>query len=86
MPVEVRARLSGELVCYARSVVYEEWPALEAGTQGDAINPWAAALFRTLRTTDAQSRTPSSRPTTSGSTTRRTARRRAGTAFTAPSG
>ena len=26
MPVEVRARLSGELVCYARSVVYEEWP------------------------------------------------------------
>ena len=51
MPAEVRARLSGELVCYARSVVYEEWPALEDGTQGDAINPWAAALFRTLRAT-----------------------------------
>jgi len=55
MPSEVRARLSGELVCYARSVVYEEWPALEAGTQGDAINPWAAALFRTLRTTSPES-------------------------------
>ncbi len=55
MPRDVRARLSGELVCYARSVVYEEWPALEAGTQGDAINPWAAALFRTLRATSPQS-------------------------------
>jgi Protein of unknown function (DUF4239) len=55
MPPEVRARLSGELVCYARSVVHEEWPALEAGTQGDAINPWAAALFRTLRTTSPES-------------------------------
>jgi len=54
MPREVRARLSGELVCYARSVVYEEWPALEEGTQGDTINPWAAALFRTLRTTSPQ--------------------------------
>ncbi|HYH62528.1 MAG TPA: hypothetical protein VD766_11740, partial [Solirubrobacterales bacterium] len=55
MPREVRARLSGELVCYARSVVFEEWPALEAGTQGDAINPWAAALFRTLRNTSPES-------------------------------
>ncbi len=55
MPVEVQARLSGELVCYARSVVYEEWPALEAGTLGDTLNPWSAALFRTLRTTEPES-------------------------------
>jgi len=55
MPVEVRARLSGELVCYARSVVEEEWPALEAGTQGDSTNPWSAALFRTLRTIEPRS-------------------------------
>jgi Protein of unknown function (DUF4239) len=44
------AELSGELVCYGRSVVHAEWPRLEEGTQGDAINPWAAELFRTLET------------------------------------
>ena len=55
MPVEVQARLSGELICYARSVVEDEWPALEAGTQTDSINTWSAALFRTLRTTDPKS-------------------------------
>ena len=55
MPVEVRAQLSGELICYARSVVEDEWPSLEAGTQGDSINPWSAALFRTLKGTDPES-------------------------------
>jgi hypothetical protein len=55
MPPEDRAKLSGELVCYARSVVYGEWPALEAGTQGDAINPWSTALFRTLKTINPRS-------------------------------
>jgi hypothetical protein len=41
--------LTGELVCYGRSVVGEEWDRLEAGTLGDSINPWGAAMFRTLR-------------------------------------
>jgi Protein of unknown function (DUF4239) len=49
MPLEVRDRLGGELVCYARSVVDLEWPRMESGTEGNAINPWAVALFRTLR-------------------------------------
>jgi hypothetical protein len=40
--------LTGELVCYGRSVVHLEWPRAEAGTQGDEINPWGAELFRTL--------------------------------------
>ena len=44
------AELSGELVCYGRSVVHAEWPRLEQGTQGDEINPWGAELFRTLET------------------------------------
>jgi hypothetical protein len=52
LPLGVRARLSGELICYARSVVYEEWPRMEDGTEGDTLNPWAAALFRTLKTTE----------------------------------
>jgi len=49
MPVGVRDRLSGELVCYARYVVEQSWPRMRAGTAGDALNPWAVALFRTVR-------------------------------------
>jgi hypothetical protein len=49
-PVGVRARLSGQLVCYARMVVHQEWPQMEAGTLGDKLNPWVFAMFRTLRT------------------------------------
>ena len=52
LPAGVRVELSNELVCYARSIVYVEWPALEAGTEGDVANPWTLALFRTLKTTD----------------------------------
>ncbi len=51
-PAAVKARLSGELICYARSVVHEEWPRMEAGTGGEALNPWAVALFRTLQGAD----------------------------------
>src|SRR4051794_2767912 len=50
MPPQARGRLAGELVCYGRSVVGEEWPRMESGTQGDAVNPWGIALFRTLKT------------------------------------
>jgi Protein of unknown function (DUF4239) len=50
LPAGVRRRLGGELVCYARFVVHQEWPQLEAGTQGDTINPWGVALFRSLKT------------------------------------
>jgi hypothetical protein len=52
LPAEVRGELGGELECYARSIVHDEWPALENGTQGDAVNPWAVSLFRTLKTTE----------------------------------
>jgi hypothetical protein len=52
MPVNVKERLSGELVCYARTVVEQEWPRLEAGAAGDALNPWGVALFRTLKIAD----------------------------------
>jgi hypothetical protein len=49
LPTNVRARLGGELLCYGRYVVNEEWPAMESGTIADTINPWALALFRTLQ-------------------------------------
>jgi Protein of unknown function (DUF4239) len=45
----VHDRLTGELVCYGRSVVHGEWPQMEGGTSGDTINPWAVALFRSLK-------------------------------------
>jgi hypothetical protein len=54
-PVAVRARLSGELVCYARTVIHQEWPQMQAGTLGDTVNPWGTATFRTLRTVDPRS-------------------------------
>ena len=50
LPVAVRERITGELVCYGRYVVHEEWPRMEDGTEGDALQPWAIALFRTLGT------------------------------------
>ncbi len=52
LPAEVRVELGNELVCYARSIVHLEWPALEAGTEADVANPWTLELFRTLRTTN----------------------------------
>jgi hypothetical protein len=51
-PPAVRHRLTGQLVCYARSVVHQEWPQMQDGKGGDTINPWGAALFQTLRVTD----------------------------------
>jgi hypothetical protein len=53
----VSGELTGELVCYGRSVVHAEWPRSESGSQGDEINPWGVALFRTIQTV--QPRTPS---------------------------
>jgi hypothetical protein len=50
LPPAVVGELTGELVCYARSVARGEWARMEAGTQGEHLNPWAAELFRTLKT------------------------------------
>ena len=49
LPPAVRDRLTGEVVCYGRSVVHQEWPQMQAGKGGDTINPWAIALFRSLQ-------------------------------------
>ena len=52
-PASAGAELTGELVCYGRSVVNDEW----GRTQGDAINPWGVELFRTFRTVQPQTDT-----------------------------
>src|SRR6266542_2625339 len=49
-PPSVRDDLSGELVCYARSVTGVQWDRMQSGTLGEQVNPWGVELFRTLRT------------------------------------
>ncbi|HET6654559.1 MAG TPA: hypothetical protein VFH10_18115 [Nocardioides sp.] len=60
MPAAVSERLTGELVCYGRSVVNAEWRAMETGTLGDTVNPWGVAMFRTLETVDPRTATEQS--------------------------
>jgi uncharacterized membrane protein len=50
-PVAVRQQLGNELICYARSVIHQEWPRMRSGTQGDMYNQWGLAMFRTLKVT-----------------------------------
>src|SRR5215218_1490901 len=47
-PPTARKVLTGQLICYGRSVVHGEWANMEAGTQGDTISPWGVRLFQTL--------------------------------------
>jgi hypothetical protein len=60
LPAAVRDRLTGELICYGRHVVSEEWPRMEEGALGFPINPWAVALFRSLRAAQPQAATEQS--------------------------
>jgi hypothetical protein len=48
-PQPARDQLTGQLVCYGRSIVNGEWERMSDGTQGDAINPWGVQMFRTLQ-------------------------------------
>jgi hypothetical protein len=54
LPAGTAGELTGELVCYGRSVANDEWERMEAGTIGDRINPWGVALFETVRTIEPQ--------------------------------
>jgi hypothetical protein len=49
LPPAMRDRMSGEIVCYGRSVVHQEWPQMEDGKGGDTINAWSIALFKSLQ-------------------------------------
>jgi hypothetical protein len=49
-PSGVSGELTGELICYGRSVANGEWDRMRAGTLGDTLNPWGVELFRTLKT------------------------------------
>ncbi|WP_028660049.1 DUF4239 domain-containing protein [Nocardioides insulae] len=52
LPSDPAEELSGELICYARSVAGAEWEALDDGTLSERINPWSVELFRTIRTVE----------------------------------
>jgi hypothetical protein len=49
LPPAARARLGGELICYGRSVIGQEWPRMRSGSETGAVNPWGLALFRTMQ-------------------------------------
>jgi amino acid transporter len=51
-PSDATGEVTGELICYGRSVVNEEWGRMRSGTLGDHFNPWGIELFRTLQTVE----------------------------------
>jgi Protein of unknown function (DUF4239) len=51
-PGETAGELTGELICYGRSVVSDEWEQMRSDTLGDRVNPWGVELFSTLRTVE----------------------------------
>src|SRR4051794_17321220 len=60
LPDRMPEELTGELTCYARSVVGTEWDAMAAGTLGDQINPWGAELYQSISTVVPKSATEQS--------------------------
>jgi len=59
-PAPADRQLTGQLVCYARSVAGVQWDRMEAGTLGEDLNPWASAMFRTLQTVEPRTPTEQS--------------------------
>lgn len=55
LPSDTAADVTGQLVCYARSVVGPEWDALDDGTLTDSVNPWGVEMFQSLRAADPKS-------------------------------
>ena len=86
LPANARNRLAGELICYGRSVVSQEWPSMQNGTAGDAINPWAPRPLHKPEACASRRLPRKTPPTASGSIRPRTGRRRAATVCTVPAG
>jgi len=57
-PATVATELSGELICYGRSIIHVEWPRAEAGDAAGDVNPWGVELFRTVRAFQPQTPVP----------------------------
>ena len=50
-PLDRQTRIQGELVCYARAVVGQEWPAMKDGRSSPVVDHWVEALQRDLAAT-----------------------------------
>ena len=48
LPAGDRSELTGQLICYGRSVAGEEWDRMEAGRLDAQPNRWSADLFRSV--------------------------------------
>jgi preprotein translocase subunit SecG len=55
LPVDVRAELGGQLICYGRFVVEREWPQMEDGELESQFNPWGLAMFQTFNAVEPES-------------------------------
>jgi Protein of unknown function (DUF4239) len=51
-PSPVRDRLHGELVCYARAVTDDEWPAMTNGRSSELVQTWIDKLGRDFAIAD----------------------------------
>ena len=85
-PPAVADELTGELVCYARSVAGIQWARMQSGTLGEQVNPWAVELYKTLRTDHAGHAGGAVGLRHVARPDERIGRRRATTASTVPSG
>ena len=83
LPAAVRDRLTGELVCYARSVVHQEWPQMEAGQGRRHDQPVGDRALPEPEASRTRRPRPSRPRTGSGSIRPPTARRRGATGSTA---
>lgn len=52
LPDGLGDELTGQLVCYARFVIGEEWDRMEDDSLGEDINLWGPAMFETLQGVD----------------------------------
>jgi hypothetical protein len=53
-PADIGDELTGDLVCYARSVAGVQWERMEDGTLGEDLNPWSVEMFERFRRVDPQ--------------------------------
>ena len=49
---DTAGQLGGQLICYGKYVVNEEWPEMRSGGLGDQINPWGLELYKTILATE----------------------------------
>jgi hypothetical protein len=50
-----RERLAGRLICYARAVINDEWPAMQDGERSQLVQDWVRPLGDALRAIEIQS-------------------------------